>query len=232
VDNNLNISITSNADHFIPASGTARRFFVPTVSPAHMQDHVYFGDIEAQLREGGYEALLYHLLHEVKLVGFDVRKVPITASLKEQMAYSRHGVDGFVELVCNTGRVPCAHYKWEGFTITSGYEDGTGFTHYIAAHRDRELATLGPLAVTKRLAKDWGCTTALRRREPGSLDRTQGFTWPSLTELRERFEKRFGKQSWLHPEVVEWPVAKGERPASKGKGQGARDEGGDCEIPF
>ena len=34
----LNLSITSNSDHFIPVSDTARRFFIPTVSTARMQD--------------------------------------------------------------------------------------------------------------------------------------------------------------------------------------------------
>src|SRR5262249_3711658 len=33
-DNHLNIDIISNADHFIPVSGTARRFMVPIVSSA------------------------------------------------------------------------------------------------------------------------------------------------------------------------------------------------------
>jgi hypothetical protein len=76
-DNYLNISITSNHEHFVPVSGTARRFFVPTVSPAHMQDFDYFRAIEDQLRNDyGYEALLYHMLHEVDLKDFDVRKVP------------------------------------------------------------------------------------------------------------------------------------------------------------
>ena len=37
-DSYLNLSITSNADHFLPVSGTARRFFIPTVSAARKQD--------------------------------------------------------------------------------------------------------------------------------------------------------------------------------------------------
>jgi hypothetical protein len=80
--NYLNISITSNATHFIPVSGTARRFFVPTVSSGHKQDFDYFRAIEDQLvNDGGYQALLYHLLYEVDLRDFEVRKVPKTAGL-------------------------------------------------------------------------------------------------------------------------------------------------------
>src|ERR1019366_435820 len=80
----LNMSILSNSEHFLPASGTARRFFVPTVSAARKQDVVFFGEMEAALDAGGYEALLYYFLHDVDLKDFNVRKVPQTAGLREQ----------------------------------------------------------------------------------------------------------------------------------------------------
>jgi hypothetical protein len=83
-DSFLNLSVTSNAAHFLPISGTARRFLIPTVSTAHMQDTVYFNAIQDQLDDGGYGALLYHFLHEVDLAGFNVRMVPQTAGLREQ----------------------------------------------------------------------------------------------------------------------------------------------------
>jgi hypothetical protein len=209
VNNYLNTSISSNSDHFIPVSGTARRFFVPTVSTAHVQDFEYFRAIKDQLsNDGGYEALLYHFLNEVDLRDFNVRAVPKTAGLAEQAAYSRSGVEGLVEQVCNTGRVPNEHWKWSGFTITTGYEKGEGFAHFIQTNRDKSLANLGSIAVTKRLCKEWGCT-AERKREPGSNDRTQGFQWPMLAELRGRFETRFGKQAWLHSDVSEFTAGNG-----------------------
>jgi hypothetical protein len=64
-DNYLNSTILSNAEHFVPISNTARRFFIPTVSAARLQDSDYFAGLQAELDNGGYEALLYHLLHEV-----------------------------------------------------------------------------------------------------------------------------------------------------------------------
>jgi hypothetical protein len=69
------------------------------------------------------------------------------------------------------------------------------------------LSGLRGLAVVRRLARDWGCTTGAQRREPGSQDRTRGFEWPPLAELRERFEKRFGKQTWTNATVTEWTVS-------------------------
>ncbi len=124
-DNYLNTSVISNSKHFVPVSGTARRFFIPTLSIEHMQDFKYFEAIAYQLRsDGGYEALLYHLLNEVDLTDFNVRDVPKTAGLAEQAALGRRGIDGLVEEVCSTGRVPSEHWKWPGYTVTSGRENG------------------------------------------------------------------------------------------------------------
>jgi hypothetical protein len=66
--NYLNISKLSNAEHYVPVSSTARRFFIPTVSAARIGDFDYFNGLQAELaNDGGFEALLYHLLHEIDL---------------------------------------------------------------------------------------------------------------------------------------------------------------------
>jgi hypothetical protein len=49
---------------------------VPTVSASQVGNHEYFRQIQMQLiDEGGYEALLYHLLHEIDIRDFNVRAV-------------------------------------------------------------------------------------------------------------------------------------------------------------
>jgi hypothetical protein len=130
---------------------------VPTVSPVHKQDFDYFGAIFKQLDDGGYEALLYHLLNEVDLRDFAVRKVPRTAGLLEQISYSRRGVDGLVEEVCNSAQVPNPHDTVAGFTMTSGYEEGKGFKVTLSKSKDPDLSRMTMLTVSKRLCKDWGC---------------------------------------------------------------------------
>ena len=115
-ENYLNIYTLSNSPHTIdPGVKGGRRYFVPTVSSEHASDHDYFRKIMVQLEdEGGYEALLYHLLHEVDLRDFNVRDVPKTAGLAEQAAYSRKGVDLLVEKACSEAIVPCG-YELRGF---------------------------------------------------------------------------------------------------------------------
>jgi hypothetical protein len=204
--NYLNIDMNTNAKHFVPASRTARRFFVPTVSEAKVGDFAYFRDIEAQLKDGGYEALLYHLLHEVDLRDFEVRCVPKTAGLAEQVAYSRKGLDGLVEKVCNEGHVPCAHLHWPGFSVTTGYEQREGFDYFIDHHQDRELRSLGALKVKHQLRKHWGCVSGdeAKRRDGGTI--VSGVKWPPLATLRTVFVERNGPQDWLDPDVTEWPT--------------------------
>jgi hypothetical protein len=200
-DNYLNIDILSNAAHFIPVSGSARRFFVPTVSSELAGDHEYFDEILAQLHDGGYEALLYHLLYEIDLRDFNVRDVPKTAALREQAAYSRKGVDLLVEQACNEAVVPCQ--DGTGFSSSPDYGDRQmGFDRFIDQHPDQELRRLGSLRVKRQLAKDWGCQTGDAARKK----RGRGITWPTLKELRETFEAKYGPQGWLRPEEEEWTL--------------------------
>jgi hypothetical protein len=152
----INIDLTSNAEHFLPVSATARRFMVPTVSSKRAGDHEYFRKMDEQLHDGGYEALLYHLLCEVDIRDFNVRAVPKTAMLQEQASHSRKGVDLLVETACNTAQVPCP--CWEeghaGLSVCSGYEGRLGFDYFIDHHSDRELAHAGALKVKRILSKE------------------------------------------------------------------------------
>jgi hypothetical protein len=205
-DNHLNIDITSNAEHFLAVSGTARRFFVPTVSSEHASDGKYFEAITAQLEDGGYAALLWHLLHEVDIRDFNIRAVPKTAALAEQAAYSRKGVDLLVETACNEGRVPCVHLQHPDVSVTTGHDSREpGFDHFISRHSDRDLARLGPIKVKGQLRREWGCITGRDARITGTGGkRVNGIVWPPLPDLRKRFQDKHGAQDWLCPEFEAW----------------------------
>jgi Family of unknown function (DUF5906) len=109
--NYINVGLISNDKAFLQGcvSSTARRFMVPTVSSEHAGDHPYFKRMLAQLEnDGGYSALLYHLLHEIDLRDFNVRAVPKTAALAEQAALSLRGVDQLVGNACSEGACPAS----------------------------------------------------------------------------------------------------------------------------
>jgi hypothetical protein len=202
--NYLNIDILSNADHYVPASSSARRFFVPTVSPDRAGDFEYFRKIEAQMKnEGGYEALLYHLQHEIDLRHFDVRKVPTTVGLREQAHYSRKGVDLLIETVCNDGRVPCVIDGHPDCSSTNSDPTAPGsLDHMLSKSNDRDLQK--PLTVKRRLISEWGCTAGDNTRIWNGNRHLACIRWPALSILRAQFEQRHGPQTWDRADVTEW----------------------------
>jgi hypothetical protein len=202
--NYLNIDILSNADHYVPASSTARRFFVPTVSPDRAGDLEYFRQIEAQMKnEGGYEALLYHLQREIDLRHFDVRKVPTTVGLRQQAGYSRKGIDLLVETVCNDGRVPCAVDGHADCSATNSDPTVPGsLDHMLSKSNDRDLQK--PLTVKRRLISEWGCKAGDNTRIWNGNHHVACIRWPALSELRDKFEQRHGPQTWDRADVAEW----------------------------
>lgn len=207
--NHINIDVISNAEHFVPVSGSARRFFVPTVSADRANDHEYFKKIDDELRNnGGFEALLYHLLHEIDLKDFNVRAVPKTAALAEQAAYSRKGVDLLVEAACNDGIAPCQNGGPAGTSICSdrkcAHTTERGFDSFIDHHPDRDLSRLGSLKVKRRLAKEWGCLTGDQARTTVQGQQKHAVKWPDLADIRARFELKYGTQDWTSKNIETW----------------------------
>jgi hypothetical protein len=85
--NFLHLMMASNEEWVVPAALDARRFFVLEVSNARAKDHEWFGAIWEEMEAGGYEAMLYDLLHH-DLTGFNARRVPVTDALQEQRKLS------------------------------------------------------------------------------------------------------------------------------------------------
>jgi hypothetical protein len=207
----LNIDVISNAAHFLPASSSARRLFVPTVSSERANDHEYFGKIADQLRSGGYEALLYHLLYEIDITDFNVRDVPKTAMLAKQAAFTRKGVDLLIETACSEGYIPRQHESKPDVSICSDYDGERGFKvqgfdYFINHHPDGELARLGALKVKRQLAKDWDFITGTAARTYAGGIQRSSIIWPPLKDLRAKFERKHGKQEWLNPDAAEWQL--------------------------
>lgn len=93
--NRLAVAFISNNDWIIPTDGKdARRFLVLEASNARKEDAAYFKAIDAQMENGGVEAMMYDLMNwdPSEIGGWDVlRKPPKTDSLREQ---ARMGLSG------------------------------------------------------------------------------------------------------------------------------------------
>jgi uncharacterized protein DUF5906 len=195
VRNSLHIVLSSNNEWVIPAGADARRFFVLDVASTHMRDYPYFAAIAAEMDNGGREALL-DLLMRRDLSKFNIRSVPLTLALANQKAYSRRGIDRLIEILAHDGILPCADASDASITITTGEEKGEGF--YPAARKlAPDLKHVSSQIIAVSLQKDWGCS----RWKSGYQ---RGIKFPTLTELRERFDKRHGKQEWPVEPIIEW----------------------------
>jgi hypothetical protein len=214
----LNVSILSNSDHFIPVSNTARRFFVPTVSAARRGDHAYFASLQKELDNGGCEALLYHLLHEVDLTGFNVRAVPQTEALRLQRDQSLPALEAWwCELLeigtlrgsdpANPNRAVSNAYGRIVEVDTVAYGQAKSkqpriFNQPGIFDQARQIEprlrnytndrTLG-LHLTKM-----GCNNTKK------VMRRQGWEFPPLTECRAAWEMLYPEWKWRNPDLTEW----------------------------
>jgi hypothetical protein len=222
-DNYLNMSILSNNAHFVPASGTARRFFIPTVSIARKQDNVYFGDMENDLNAGGYEALLYHLLN-VDITGFNVRSVPQTAGLREQRDQSLEAVDAWWVELLETGVLAGSDPLQPNKAVSNLYD------------RQVEIEATSPFGDRSqvRLVKQLGLYDQARATVPKlrqSSDnvlaakltkmgcdnskkvlRRRGWTFPPLIECREAWLKQYPNWTWRDEDITEWQAEESDDP--------------------
>lgn len=104
--NYLSIAGSSNADWVVPCSPDERRYAVFDV-PDHkyVRDDVFFGRLKAELRAGGYERLLWDLMH-YDLDGLNLRRMPNTTALADQKRMSSDPVTAWLWQVCDEGSFP------------------------------------------------------------------------------------------------------------------------------
>ena len=109
--NYIHLIMASNDGWVVPAGVDDRRFLVLDVGDTKMQDVPYFAAINEQMDNGGYEALLHHLM-SVDLSGFNVRKVPQTNALHEQKMLSLSPEQSWWYTKLFDGRMFAEHPAW------------------------------------------------------------------------------------------------------------------------
>jgi hypothetical protein len=192
------------------------------VSEARKQDWNYFEAIDEEMKGGGREALLHMLLHR-DITGVNIRAVPKTAALQEQKLLTRRGIDSFVETICETGILPSAHGVHHDIMLTGEHDvmlrvkkerDDGELYHIDSVTRDPgawvrlkreylDLRYMTPAALKAELVKKWGFTEK-------RFNLVRGMRAPPITELRAKYEDRWGSRSWPE-EVTDWgPVKSGE----------------------
>ncbi len=117
VKNHVHLIIASNSQWVVPAGLEERRFMVLDVSDKYIQDLDYFKAIFHQMNHGGREAMLYDLL-ETDLSGVDLRTIPRTAALLDQIIHTMSTAKKFWFERLRAGTLIDEHREWEVYVIT------------------------------------------------------------------------------------------------------------------
>jgi Family of unknown function (DUF5906) len=126
VNNYVRLFVSGNQHWLVPAAFEERRFAVLDVGEKHMQDTQYFAAIDAEMDNGGREALLYYLLN-FNLIKIDLHDIPKTRALLDQKLASLSPEQGWWLDVLHRGQLP-------GASETHGAEACTNqalFDNYI-----------------------------------------------------------------------------------------------------
>jgi hypothetical protein len=202
--NRMGIMVSSNEAWAVPANPDARRFSVFDCGDAQKVNTKYFGALQKQLDSGGYAALLFHLLHEVDLSGFDEHTIIKTAAMANEQIENLKGVDN-IWFQC----------LWEG--ELPGGTDG----NHIRGERLLTWAKLQGLlkwdkANIQKLGYLFGDPPCTVRRGMGfkKRDKPRPRSWAVLTlrEARQRWDERMFPIDW--PELQPFQLDLGRKGAT------------------
>jgi hypothetical protein len=185
--NLLHIIMLSNERWVVPATEDERRYFFVQCGGAQRGNFEYFKALQSQLDRGGYEALLWHLMEEVDLSGFEVRDPPTTRELVEQMYESLRGIEAAWFECLQNGQVPGRVMDNGSVELRAG-----DFLLWAAAQKGRRWDNLKSLHVGQ-LAGEFGfgrvqATLAGRRK--------RFWTIPTLERCREKWDDMKSKFAW------------------------------------
>lgn len=196
VDNFVRLFMTSNEGWVIPAGKDERRYCVFDVDGRCAQNADYFREIDEQLRDGGYEALLFDLLR-FDLSTVDLRKVPKTKALLDQKLRSLESPDEWWLDRLKAGAPTRKLHHWPAEIPRDAlYDDYIDVTERTGWKRRATEVVVG--AALKKIMPDLKTVRrVITRHEGADPERVRCYVLPSLIEARAAFERSVG-----HP--IDW----------------------------
>lgn len=148
--NYIHLIMASNSEWVVPAALDDRRFFVLDVADNHRKDTKYFGEIAAELNNGGYEALLHHLM-TLDLSAVNLRKAPATDALNEQKQLNLSPEESWWYDKLHEGRVFSRQETWE--TALPKQEMLNDFIVFVKQYQGNYMNRCSMTRLTKFLAR-------------------------------------------------------------------------------
>jgi hypothetical protein len=197
VRNFVRLLISGNENWVVPVGMEGRRMAVFEMSKARMQDTEYFAAIDAEMENGGAEALLHHLL-AMYISGINLRSVPKTTALLDQKLASMTSEQGWWIDVLQRGQLP-GGCKDAGKTPSRFLVDDYVAHAMKSGARRRSIATiLGDqlkrfVPVIKKIREEYSLPDQ-------KSERAGVYVFPPLAECRVMFSKLLCQDvSWGEP---------------------------------
>jgi Family of unknown function (DUF5906)/Domain of unknown function (DUF6371) len=201
INNYLRLLVSSNEKWIVPAAFEERRFAVIDVGDGRLQDKPFFKAMALQLKSGGYEGLLHHLL-TMDISGIDVGVIPKTAALTEQKQHSLDMVARFWFERLRDGEIMPGVYDWPTHVCIEDLYQALikrammwGITRRVSDNQfGRELKDMMPGGTIERSRK-----SVTRYDHSGHKDTVRAWCYilPPLELCRTAFEEMMGtKIDW------------------------------------
>lgn len=193
VRNFRHLILSSNEELPVHLDPDDRRFLILKVSEKHKEDYSYFKAIDAELANGGFEALFYELLHE-NISDFNPRELPPnleafdlkmeSATSSEQYLY--HALrEGCFDIGNET---PALGWR-EEILVSSVFAD---YLAWCVKQRDLSIKQTSNTAFGKILFKHIPSIRKIRpASKPPEKKRPEHYILPELDKAREEFQKSF-----------------------------------------
>ncbi len=207
IPNHTRYWLASNEEWVVSAGGGSRRFFVMDVPSTYHRNFPYFEKIISQMEKaGGLEAMMYDLLHLQKPTKVNLRDVPKTPYLAEQVEQSFDKVHKWIAHVIEEGQIawkneagdleerplpPTAQYSSD-VSERAGIPASEFLKAYKHFARNEKYGsdTINSQEALAKRVKSFGIS--LTRPGKRDVDRTRMFKIPPLDEVQKNFEDATG----------------------------------------
>lgn len=192
--NSTRLMFTSNEKWVVPATEDERRFFVLEVGDEQKQNGAYFAAIDAQMLNGGLEAMLFDLMR-FDYSKLDLRNPPMTAALADQIEQGLETNARWLLDVLSDGAIPddfshtefekpLAHDQPTAIPTTNVYEH---YLEFCRTHKRRadSVSLFGKFLASKGI---------LKKRLGPKNSRVQKYVFSPLGAMRKAFTDEYGIQ--------------------------------------
>jgi len=186
VDNYLRFFFSTNSDWAAPVERGNRRYLILDASTAHTQDSNYFASIKESLVSGGYQDLLYFLLHrDISKRDFE-KSIPKTKGLEDNLLNSLDSMEEYVSWSLDLS----------GSSIFKLHEGSCVdlnkiFSEYLKYSQENQVQYIFKVnRFSSKLVKILPSLISERKQKNGT--RSTVFKIPALSELQKDFSNYLG----------------------------------------